>query len=149
MIHRRPREDDWNKWEVYQEIVGPKYLYPRYICEAFFSKYQYRDRMHLVNFSIGNGASLDLLLDTIEFIDRGVFCTRIKRDKIIALYYWLSEDSLVGIERRNRYTYYDLIIKRVLNLNGDRPLYYDLQSRVASVTRDSGSGRSSGPGGLC
>lgn len=74
----------------------------------------YRDRLYIAAFAFVNGIDPRILDEALQ-LNRN--CTQRKRDKISELFIYWTDDS-VGVERRERYYAYDMIIGRMVTLNG-------------------------------
>lgn len=103
-----------NPFLLVQDLIGDKSTWPKYVLYSLFcSKLQYRDQVILGPFFYGNGLDMGSMLEMVAFVNSH-YSKEFER-KMKALYE-LWEDSELD---RSRRTYYDLILKRVVDLNGD------------------------------
>ena len=113
----RPVPTHRNVYLHVQELIGNHNTWPRFIPNYLFcADLTYRYRVILGSFFYGNG------IDEFTFMELLWFCNPTMNDerhvKLFGLYvYWNDENY--GYERRSRYFSMDLILGRVVNLNGE------------------------------
>lgn len=103
-------------WVDFQDIIGDANTWPAIVRYKFWcSDLGYRDRAFIAAFAYCNGAPPQMLIDTLAVINRR--STPVKLRKILDLFvYW--DHPVEGFNRRERYFSYDLILRRLVTLNG-------------------------------
>lgn len=105
-----------NPWEQFQDIVGPREEWPSYIIDAFWcSDLDYKSRMLVVCFTYSNGATFDQLDNCLSFINKSY--TLFRKYEIKNLFKYFEGEGEEFYDRRSRYTAYNIVRKRVLDLN--------------------------------
>ena len=116
-------------WHEIQDVIGPRSEWPSYLPILLWkAPVSYSWRLKIVSFFYGNGLNIEVLIDFLKQFRRRSL-TPEKESKIRGLVkYWEDKDN--GYERRNKVYYYDLTVRKRLNLNGNvfqqhyRPRYY-------------------------
>jgi hypothetical protein len=110
-------ENSVTNWNFFCDMI--KYVPPRINRllrqNILFSQLQYRDRVYIAAFCYQNCVSVHVV-EGMLWINPS--CTDRKCRKILDLYTYWSLQSQEGINRRNRYYAYDVIIGRICDLNG-------------------------------
>lgn len=102
-------------WLLFQDVVGGAHMWPRFLRNYFFcAPLNYKNRCVIASFAYINGASVDLLIDTLKRIN--VHWKPTVQTKLIGLYkYWDDEEN--GFLRRSRYFAFNIHFNKVLDLN--------------------------------
>lgn len=121
-----------NIWSDVQDLVGGKENWPRYVIKGLWcSDYRYYDRLVLATFFFGNGIHIDVFCELLLFIKRGNVKSSVLK-KLRDLYKKFEKGDF---EYNSRRTYYDMILRRVVDLNGNFALdkFYKGEFNVAGV----------------
>lgn len=103
-----------NPWLRIQVRIGEASHWPADIRRVLWCSYLgYRHRIHLVTFFYLNGVTLLELVELVRFCNP-VGSTQSHIRRIIDLYVYIQNNPRV----RDRYFAFDLILRRVVNLNG-------------------------------
>lgn len=106
-----------DKWASFQDFLGFSYEWPRFIRDAFFSpRLKYKNRMIVTNFCIANGIPEFMLHDVLAF-NLGENYTDERRNEIC--YRFAYFNPTLGNYRRSKAYSYDVILRKVVYLDGD------------------------------
>lgn len=106
-----------NPWLAVQDLIGPKENWPSFIPNYMWcGPLDYKDRVVIASFFYQNGVSAEFLIEVLEFVNKQRLTVK-RAAKILELYkYW--SDPIEGFARRTRYFAFDLVVRKVLDLNG-------------------------------
>jgi hypothetical protein len=117
LLSKMASRNSVTNWNFFCAMI--KYVPPRINRllrqKKLFSQLQYGDRVYIAAFCYQNVVSAHVV-EGMLWINPS--CTDRKCRKILDLYTYWSLQSQEGINRRNRYYAYDIIIGRICDLNG-------------------------------